>query len=674
MSKKASRVAVIGLDCALPAMVRKYVDEGVMPHTKKLVDGGFFADQCLCPFPTITPPNWATIATGAWPGTHGITCYHYQLEGTNPDNSNIRQAWSSELWEVESMWEAADKAGKKSIVMTFPGAWPSKIKNGVVVGGDGFVPGDHRHGERGLDTFFEYAQDFVVTTEFLPYAVRAKSAPAEDWKNLPDGMGRDDLLEMPFLVSDWGTRYPLAATRWWLLISCNADKEYDTVTLCTDKDWNTALCSLKDKEWSARITHKLGLADNTEHDVFFRCKLLSLSPDAEEIRFLVGAMVSAEGGWCSKPEYAPAILKGAACLHRSAGTYMYSAKVIDFETFIEMCEETTRFLIEAVTGMMEAMPDWEVFFMHSHPVDWFYHMGISMMDGSDPDQAKLGWAAHKRIYEAEDRLIGAVMQAAGKNTLFAVVSDHGAVADGPHFNSQQVLIDAGLTVMAEEKPDAGNVNSADAATAAHLARVLGHAASHVDYSKSKAVVQREAYVYINLKGRYAQGIVDPKDYEAVQQEIIDALLSYHDPKMRNMRPVALALTRRDAALLGLHGDKIGDVVYAVNPQWGAQHGNILPTAKMGSGQLQSVLILSGPGIKKGVVMSKPCRLVDLIPTLCFASGFPYPAGAEGAVLYQALVDPNDNEKQLARLGSSLESMEVALQRSLREPGAKHDCA
>lgn len=674
MSKKASKIAVIGLDCALPAMVRKYVDEGVMPNVKKLVDNGFFAEECLCPFPTITPPNWATIATGAWPGTHGVTCFHYQLEGTAPDNSNIRQAWSSERWQVESMWEAADRAGKKSIVMTYPGAWPSNIKHGVVVGGDGFVPGDHRHGEKGLDTFFEYAQDFIVTTDFIPYSVRGKTAPAHDWKNLPGGLADNDPLELPFLISDWGAKYPLAATQWWLLISKSAGDAYDTVTLCTDKDWNSALCSLREKEWSGRLTHRLALADGTGHEVFFRCKLLNLSEDAEDIRFLVGAMVSAEGGWCSKPEYTPAMLAGKACLHRSAGTYMYSARVIDFETFIEMNEETSRFLTEAVTGLMRAMPDWELFYMHSHPIDWFYHMGISMMDGDDPEQARIGWEAHKRIYQSEDRLIGAIMEAAGRNTLFAVVSDHGAVADGPHFNTLQVLVDAGLTVMAEDTPEDGPTNSADAATAAHLARILGHASSHVDYSRSKAVPQREAYVYINLKGRYAEGIVEPEDYAQVQQKVIDALLAYRDPHMGGMRPVALALTKRDAALIGLYGDLIGDVVYAVNPQWGAQHGNILPTARLGSGQLQTVLVLSGPGIKKGTVMSKPCRLVDLVPTLCFASGFPYPNGAEGAVLYPALIDPDFHEKEIAKLNRSLESMETALQRSLREPGAKHDCA
>ena len=84
-------------------------------------------------------------------------------------------------------------------------------------------------------------------------------------------------------------------------------------------------------------------------------------------------------------------------------------------------------------------------------------------------------------------------------------------------------------------------------------------------------------LYVNLKGRDPDGIVDPEDYEKVQQEIIDALISYVDPET-GKRPVSLALTKQDARILGLYGDSIGDVVYALYPWFGGEHGHILPTA------------------------------------------------------------------------------------------------
>jgi len=74
--RKPKKVCVIGLDAALPKRILKYIDEGVLPTFEKLIKGGVLAENCLVPHPTITPPNWTTMATGAWAGTHGITDYH----------------------------------------------------------------------------------------------------------------------------------------------------------------------------------------------------------------------------------------------------------------------------------------------------------------------------------------------------------------------------------------------------------------------------------------------------------------------------------------------------------------------------------------------------------------------------------------------------------------------
>ena len=97
MPKFSKKVAIIGLDCAQPQLMLDMIKDGYLPNMKKIIDNGFFADDCLCPLPTITPPNWTTIATGAYPGTHGVTDFHYQIPDTNPENANTRQAWDSSL-------------------------------------------------------------------------------------------------------------------------------------------------------------------------------------------------------------------------------------------------------------------------------------------------------------------------------------------------------------------------------------------------------------------------------------------------------------------------------------------------------------------------------------------------------------------------------------------------
>ena len=128
MTLKPKKVAVIGLDCALTHLIDKHIAEGHLPNFKKLFEQGTVADNCLTNFPTVTPPNWATIATGALDGTHGITDFHVHETGTPLDNSQIRQAFGSQRCQAEYIWDAADKAGKKSIVLNYPGSWPSNMR------------------------------------------------------------------------------------------------------------------------------------------------------------------------------------------------------------------------------------------------------------------------------------------------------------------------------------------------------------------------------------------------------------------------------------------------------------------------------------------------------------------------------------------------------------------
>ena len=70
----ADKMILLGIDGMDPRFTRKLVDEGKMPNVKKLMDMGACRDDLvlLGGVPTITPPMWATLATGAYPMTHGI--------------------------------------------------------------------------------------------------------------------------------------------------------------------------------------------------------------------------------------------------------------------------------------------------------------------------------------------------------------------------------------------------------------------------------------------------------------------------------------------------------------------------------------------------------------------------------------------------------------------------
>ncbi len=671
MANTPKKVAVIGLDCAEPHLIEKHIKDGYLPTFKKLIEGGVIADNCLVPYPTITPPNWASIATGAWPGTHGITDLHFHKPGTTPSNANIYQSWGSEHCLAEFLWDAADKIGKKSIVLNYPDSWPTKMKNGIIVGGKGLSIGEYREGMQGMGYKASFCNDQLITTGIYPRAIRSIFNTAKGWKNLPKGEA--DPLELEARVNFRSAEEKPPEANWYVLARQSGNSSYDRVTLSPTRDLKASFCTLGKGEWSPKITTNIKMADGSEREVFFRCKLVELSDDAEDMRLYLSPM-GTTSGWSNPPEIASELTSELGILAPGGGILGYVVGWYDLDTYVEINEYYTQWLADAASTLL-GKHEWDLFFMHAHSPDWSYHVILTDMDPNitkDEARRNAAWDAHLKIYQAQDRMIEQILKVLDKDTLVILASDHGAVPDGAPFDAYGLLTSAGLTVM-EESQAAPIVPDSVQGRGEGLQQESRGVYLIPDASKSKCFPQRSIYIYINLKGRDPEGIVDPKDYQKVQQEIIDALLTYVDPAT-GKRPVALALAKQDARILGLYGDRIGDVVCALYPWFSGQHGNILPTAEWGVGSLKGLLTFTGPGIKKGYRLERNVSLVDIVPTICYLTDLPLPAQAEGAIVYQALKDPDFKAKELNKLKDGLARMETALQRGERQPWDKHECA
>ena len=79
MSKKIICLGVDGLD---PRLTRKYVNEGKMPNVAEYIKRGACREDLvlLGAHPTVTPPMWTTLATGAYANTHGITGFYRRTD------------------------------------------------------------------------------------------------------------------------------------------------------------------------------------------------------------------------------------------------------------------------------------------------------------------------------------------------------------------------------------------------------------------------------------------------------------------------------------------------------------------------------------------------------------------------------------------------------------------
>lgn len=73
----------------------------------------------------------------------------------------------------------------------------------------------------------------------------------------------------------------------------------------------------------------------------------------------------------------------------------------------------------------------------------------------------------------------------------------------------------------------------------------GNELREIDFSATKAIANRGCHIYLNMKDRYPQGIVDPKDKYELEGQIITDLYNYRDP-ITGKRVVSMALRNKNA--------------------------------------------------------------------------------------------------------------------------------
>ena len=126
------KIILIGMDGLMPEQIERYQDD--IPELRALLVKGFFSPALSSPY-TCTATNWPTIATGAWVGTHGCTSFSAHLPGMELGETS--PTFNSQLCQAEYFWHAAERQGKRSILINYPCAFPKLITSGVVIGGDG---------------------------------------------------------------------------------------------------------------------------------------------------------------------------------------------------------------------------------------------------------------------------------------------------------------------------------------------------------------------------------------------------------------------------------------------------------------------------------------------------------------------------------------------------------
>jgi len=643
----AKKAIIIGLDAPLTNSILKYSAKGKLPNITRLMKNGVWAENCLVPHPTITPPNWTSIVTGAWPGTHGITCFHMHKPSWPLDY--CPQAFSSFDCQAEYIWEAAAKVGKLTILLNYPSTWPPRGKNLIQIGGAGLHINSWRIDRDGnaLSLFYiqhTVADEQLISTEEYPLADVVKLKKADGWK----GFEQRSYLEAEVKLGYRNTYDKVQPVKAFIIIHGSEEGAYEKISLALEKDTTKILFTLKEGEWSQRqqLTFE---TDRGKKRCIFKAKLIELSPDGKKLRLYFTPFCQMDG-W-SYPSEIATELENTPGLPMKAMESGLRLGWMDSETWLEIMREEITWLGEAAANLLKKH-EWTLFFMHAHSPDHFYHMALNIIDPQvckDEALREEYLRIEEEMYICLDWMIGKILNEADEDTLIFIVSDHGATPTEGHiegdfkgFTINTVLREAGLLTYNEDEES----------------KYYWGKVGKIDWSKTKAVPQRSCYVYVNLKGRDPYGIVELEDYEKVRDEVINALYEYTDQKT-GKKPIAFALKKEDARILGLHGDRIGDIVYGVRAEISGEHGRQLTTGEYGVGSMKGLLIISGPNIKKGHILKRTVWLTDIAPTICYLLGLPIPRDTEGSIIYQAMENPDYLSEELERLKRNYDRLKIA---------------
>lgn len=143
-----------------------------------------------------------------------------------------------------------------------------------------------------------------------------------------------------------------------------------------------------------------------------------------------------------------------------------------------------------------------------------------------------------KSYQLMDAIVGDAMAAAErKNALLLVASDHGFASFRKHVHYNTWLVLNGyMTLKTGVQVKERNVE---------MLFDQGQFWENVDWSKTRAYAMGLGELYINLKGRESQGIVEPgPQYDTLKQELKQRLVALQDPE-DGAHPIRRVLTREE---------------------------------------------------------------------------------------------------------------------------------
>jgi predicted AlkP superfamily phosphohydrolase/phosphomutase len=510
---KFKRAVILGFDGMDPELADRFMNEGKLPNLARLRAKGTFT-RLRTTFPAISPVAWSTFMTGVNPGKHNI--YDFLARDTS---NYLPYLSSAEIkgpkrqikigkysipfgkTEIKAMrkgtpfWHWLGKAGIFSSVIRVPVTFPPEKFSGVLLSGM-CVPD-----LKGSQGTFCLCTTRMSDDKFREGGVRVpmerRNGVCHSYVPGPDNpiaetAGHEMRLK-------YEVRPDSAAQQ----AKFTVGSEKFTLKVGEYSDWTP-------------VEFKAGLGFNA-HGIC-RFYLKEVSPEVE----VYVSPVNIDPGHPDLPISHPvtysiylAKLYGPfATLGLAEDTWALNEHVLDDDAFLAQCysnhEDRERMLFDALEKTQQGLCTC-VF----DTTDRIQHMFWRYLDADHPAARDVPQDKRPQVipelYQKMDKLIGRVMEKLDDDTLLLVISDHGFKSFARCMNLNAWLHQNGYLELKDNKTESGDWFE------------------DVDWSRTRAYTMGLNGLYINIKGREKQGIVELADVEALKKEIQQKLNGLKDP-------------------------------------------------------------------------------------------------------------------------------------------------
>lgn len=535
-SKTVDRVLVLGMDGMEISLLRRFVEEGIMPTFKRFMQGAGYCGPLQTTLPALSPVAWSSFITGCNPGRHGIfdfvardpsTVSPYLSTAISEKSSSLEfGSWrlplsggSKQARREVALWEHLAISGISNSFFRLPGNYPCQGAGGSSISGMGtpdltggygsatlFVEGEDNPfpGIKGSRVINQTASDlgFHFTLEGPENPYRTESEPIEiEVKITRDPINKAIKLDLA------GSNLILEEGQWseWIPIHFNfipGVSGADGMVQCYVKSVHPKLALYI----SPVVIDPLANSIPTSYPPTY-AQELALKIGRYNTLGLPADTKSLSNGLLSDQEY----------LAQALGVLHENMRALDVE------------LAKFSEGLL---------FFYFSSLDQNQHMLWRCFDSThplyDPNASPELKNAIKMFYGEMDKALAQALARVDSRTLVLVLSDHGFLPFTREFQLNTWLRNQGYLVLHDESRESEELSLL----------------SDVDWSKTRAYALGFSGFYLNLKGREPEGIVDPSQASSLLREIQKKIEETIDPES------GLHVGRVVLASEAYHGDNI----------------------------------------------------------------------------------------------------------------------